>query len=460
MFRCNHLRCLLACLLLVAWLAAYPMSAEAGEKISSAVQQEITDQGRAVVFVEIDPGVDSIMRNFPTPKAIAAGQDKVLSAMSNQPGWKLKRRLESIPYLLCEVDAGGLAGLAAIPEVLQIDPDLAVQGALAQSALAIGATTAHQNNIKGDGVVVGIIDTGIDQTQPDLQNAVMASRRFLNQVSDVGTTVTDDNGHGSHLCGIITSDGIAVPQGIAPNSKLVVVKALDKDNRGYISDVVSGLDWIVANRASFPSLKFVNMSLVLADVPAQFPCDNLPGLTAFVTAINNAKNNGILVVTASGNDGEGFIRAPACFSSAISVGAVFDDNFARAPETGTYGDAASNFPYCYDVNGQVNTLPCFTGRRPGLTLLAPGYNITSVDIYGGAIAYFGTSQAAAHATAAFALLQQRQPLATAPALVETMKTTGKNVTDPENPANTYKRIDVAAALGLTGSAAQDWEVYD
>ena len=225
---------------------------------------EIAHKGTAKVIVELQTPRPAARGLFSRAEVTQIQASAVKSLEGS--GVKVYRRLATVPYVYAQVDGAGLERLAASSAVRSIGADIAVTGALAESAVAIGAKQVVDRygavGWDGRGAVVGLIDSGIDLTHPDLADALVTGVRFLDQATTPTTDVQDDNGHGTMLAGVITSDGLVAPRGIAPASRLVVIKVLDSQGMGYISDVVSGLDWIVEHHAEFPALKFVNFSVV------------------------------------------------------------------------------------------------------------------------------------------------------------------------------------------------------
>ena len=133
---------------------------------------------------------------------------------------------------------------------------------------------------------------------------------------------------------------------------------------------------------------------------------------------------GIATVIASGNDGSAFgISAPACISTAMSVGSTDDGSFGTA----------------------VDTVSDFSNSSPNLTLLAPGRWITSSVPGGGFAIFAGTSMAAPHVAGAWAILKSRRPAATVSEIANAFAATGTGVFDGRNGI-TKPRINVNAAL--------------
>lgn len=446
-----------------AWLVALVALMSAGSqvsaqvdwgKINSNVIDDIGFKGRTVVLVQVAvPKSDPAGRAFTrvNPHLIRKQQQSVLKKMT-VGDWRLRHQYATIPFLALEIDEDSLAGLAKMDDVLAVELDQEIHGALMESVAAIGADWVKSNlGVDGSGITVGIIDTGIDTDHPDLVGAVVAGRRYLDQGADVGTDIEDDNGHGTHTAGIITGDGIEAPAGVAPGATLVVIKALDNFNEGHFSDLIAGIDWIIDNHGSFPTLKFINLSLVASEPTSLCPCDDLSGFGALKAAVDRAEAAGIIVMAATGNDGDpSQISAPACFSNVIAIGASYDSNIMRAPEVGSFAN-------CFDTNTQTHQVACFTNRNACLDFLAPGYLIQAAKIGGSFEFHYGTSQAVPHAVGTMALMQAHdQEGRSATELVDILRDSA-----PMDPSSTYLRIDARAALESmdVSSLVMDWTIY-
>jgi subtilisin family serine protease len=199
-----------------------------------------------------------------------------------------------------------------------------------------------------------VVDTGIDATHPDLNIDAMVSKNF------VGTNATlwnDQNGHGTHVGGIIgaidNGKGIV---GIAPGTKLVAIRVLDADGSGYYSDIIAGLNYILQWQTNNPTKKaIVNMSL------------GGPANTSFDNAVKKLLTANIPVVVAGGNEAQNVsFVSPARIPNAITVGAYDSTN---------------------------NKYASWSNYGKGTDILAPGVNIDSTYMGGGYAVLSGTSMA-------------------------------------------------------------------
>lgn len=458
-------------LCLMGICAAPESFAGQNDKISPSVQTAVAKDGHALVILE------TVVSGDPTQQGVAHAQRRAQTSIQGK-GWRLDRQFSTVPLLSGRVEAAALDRLTASPWVARIAADQRVSGALTESAPLIGAdTVVDQMEFTGQGVIIGLVDSGIDLTHPDLEGAVVEGVYFLHDNQDqptTGTAVQDDFGHGTFMAGILTGDGVVAPRGLAPDAGLVIVRALRSyDNlgskflSGYISDVVAGVDWIVANRSRFPELKFINLSLFTSSLPTTWcPCDDLEDQAALKLVIARALAEDIHCIAPAGNDGpDGLdMRAPACLDSVLSVGATYDAAFLRAPPSDSfsyYGMTAD----CADEDTAPYDPACFGCRGACLDILAPGYRIASCGLGGGILESFGTSASAAHITGVLALMQSGAPHRSGDNLLDLLTQTALafQIDDPSAPdfETTYLHVDALAAVGAAaGAASGPWTVYD
>jgi subtilisin family serine protease len=164
---------------------------------------------------------------------------------------------------------------------------------------------------EGEGVTVAVLDTGADLDHEDLACNLLQGKNFV----DRSSSPNDDQGHGSHVAGIICAcnneSGVV---GVAPKTKVIPVKVLDKHGAGQLQDVADGIYW-----AAEQGVDFITMSL---------------GSTSSVNivheAIKYAVSKKVVIWCAAGNAGRTHnIFYPAAYPETIGIGAI-DKNFNRA----------------------------------------------------------------------------------------------------------------------------------
>jgi thermitase len=164
---------------------------------------------------------------------------------------------------------------------------------------------------QGNGIKVAILDTGINLSHPDLAGKVVIQKIFITN------TLEDNNGHGTHVAGIIAADtnnniGVA---GVCPQCQLIIGKVMDDTGTGTSSDAVAGITW-----AADQGAKVINLSLGTSE-----------GETAslYQQAVDYATQKGAVVVAAAGNDGVTTPFYPAATNGVLSVAAT-DNNDVMA----------------------------------------------------------------------------------------------------------------------------------
>lgn len=452
-------------------------SASHALSVSPKLAIELAKTGQTVACVKVVPWSNE--KNAPagagSQKAIAAGQTRVLKALGKDAETRVRYRYKNIPFISLAVDTNTLETLKATGGVQGVYHDVRVQGAMLESLPLIHTPEIVDTlGFDGTGSTVAIIDTGYETTHPDLLGAAIATQRFLEQGLDTGTNVEDDHGHGTHVAGIVTGDGNVAPRGIAPGADLVVVKALDYENLGWMSDIIAAYDWLVSEqRAGNINVHWINASFVIVGYPVtDCPCNSLGSEggneQAFRELVWLGKGLEMTLIAAAGNDGvsdddldgEGdSLRAPACFSQVISVGATYDSTFTRAPYVGDF--SALGAP-CYDLSIGANDIACFSSRNRCLDFVAPGYEIVAAGLGGSTTARYGTSQAAAHVTGTLALVESIKPGLDSDTILQMLRDAAVATQDPLFIAASYPRIDASATATLlqTLNDARHWTVFE
>jgi subtilisin family serine protease len=269
----------------------------------------------------------------------------------------------------------------------------------------VPAVHQHWLGLWGTGVMVAILDTGID-LPPPLDHPELSPRIIGGYNARAGANPSDyqdDNGHGTHMAGIIAAAlnnplqaGII---GVAPQATLLAVKVLDQYGAGYLSDVVNGLQWVYGYNNGSPLV--INMSL-------GFSIDS----PALQQAIQALYTGGVIIVAAAGNrcaqspgqdEGGGDCQggpALACdpAQTAVKYPAAYDDEVMAVVATDSRDQITA-----YSLSGPQVAVAAPGGSK------ATGVRILSTTTGGGYGYGSGTSQAAAHVTGAVALALQLRP---------------------------------------------------
>lgn len=166
----------------------------------------------------------------------------------------------------------------------------------------------YRQKWQGKGIVVVVMDTGVCR-HPDLEGRILRFRDFVNGRYDM----YDDNGHGTHVCGVIAGNSI----GIAPQSRLIVLKVLDEDGNGRVEHSMRAFRWILENQEKY-NIRVVNISMGMK------PHTNEEGERYILSAVEVLWKMGIVVVAAAGNLGpeESSITIPGINEKVITVGSA------------------------------------------------------------------------------------------------------------------------------------------
>ncbi len=207
---------------------------------------------------------------------------------------------------------------------------------------------------KGEGVRVLVLDTGVDSGHPALMSRLTSVRNFVSgeDVDDV----TDTVGHGTHVAGTILADGQNGLVGVAPEATLLAGKVCSEMGCSTVS-VAQGVNWAISEKADV-----VNMSL-----GGPF----LSGMEA--KALQAAEAAGVMIVAASGNDGQGRVSFPAAAEFSFAVGAI-DSSLLKA-DFSNWGPELDIVGPGVDV---ISAVPRGTGRASHLQVEMVGKGSTDV----------------------------------------------------------------------------------
>lgn len=410
------------------------------EKADPAVREALNASSRVRVIVALREPPSAVETVTSRMSEIAAVQHRVLSGLTAED-FTLTRQWKTIAGLAGDLTAEGLKKLEAHADVLRISRDLPQRASLDVSVPFIHGNDARAAGFTGKGVVVAVIDSGIDPNNPDLADNLVEEECFcsfgggccpngLAQQSGPGSA-QDLNGHGTNVAGIVASAGNRAPVGVAPDAQLLALKVLDAGGSGAFSDGITALDFLIANR---PQVRIVNMSLGAQNRPFSNVCDDAD--PTYSSAVNSLRARGTVVFVASGNDAfTSAISAPACFSGATAVGAVYDGR----------SDAFTSFGVCSDSSNSADRVTCFSNSSALVKLLAPGGTITSSGLLGETLTESGTSQATPHAAGSAAVLLEANSGLSPDQIVSVLQATGVPVRDPRNGLPFF-RINLKAAL--------------
>jgi serine protease AprX len=318
--------------------------------------------------------------------------------------------------------------LAKYPDVFRIHDNRPTSSSNYRTSVTTGADVVRDNlGYTGAGIGVAIIDSGVASWHDDLTRGGVTKtfpygdQRVAKFVDFVGTRTTpyDDNGHGTHVAGIIAGNGYdsnGEKAGIAPKASIISLKVLDDNGQGTIGNIIAALNWVVANRVTY-NIRVVNMS-VGASIKESYLTDPLTLATKKVTDL------GITVVTAAGNRGTnalglkqyGGIMAPGNAPWVLTVGASSTMGTLTRNDD-TLASFSSRGPTPKDYIAKPDLVAPGTGT---ISLAAPGslfYNTKLSSLVSGKLplgskpylSLSGTSMAAPVVSGTIALMLQANP---------------------------------------------------
>jgi len=361
------------------------------EKISSTLDQKIAnaipeDEIPVIIFMNKSDKITS-----------KTSLQSMVSSTVESNGGKVRHKYKFIDAFSAKIPAAKISSLSKMPQVEKIYYDQIVSlppqpetGILmTRSTQTIGANYVWNTfGYTGTGIKVAIIDTGINYNHPDLGGGFGHGKKVADGYDFVNNDADpmDDNGHGTHVAGIVAANGSL--KGVAPNATLFAVKVLSSTGSGSASNIIAGIDWSIAHGANI-----ISMSLGGTTVPN----DEFADVENIVS--DAAVKEGVVVVVAAGNEGPGTgtIDAPGSAKKVITVGA---------------SDSAGT------VTISDDTIASFSCRGPSAfgrldpEVVAPGVKINSTSYSGGYTIMSGTSMATPMVSGSAALLLQKNPALT------------------------------------------------
>jgi serine protease AprX len=260
-------------------------------------------------------------------------------------------------YVL-EIPEKDLDSLKDLKGIVRIEQDSFLTAQINTAKEAVRASRAECESKLGEEIGVAILDTGI-YPHNDLvlrKNRILAFKDFVNG----WRFPYDDNGHGTHVAGIIAGDGSesnGQHTGLAPACNIVGLKVLSKEGNGNVSDVLASIQWVMDNKEKY-NIRVLNLSVGMEDLEGEN--------AALVKGVDAAWDSGLVVVCAAGNKGpkKSSITTPGVSRKVITVGSSNDEN---------------------PSNTQEGLLTNYSGRGPTRSciikpdVVAPGSNILSCN---------------------------------------------------------------------------------
>src|SRR2546426_4193482 len=281
------------------------------------------------------------------------------------------RNVDIINGVVLDLPNNVLKVLAAHPNTFRVHYDREIKTHNYRTAVTVGARFVQETlGYTGSGIGIAVIDSGISTFHDDLTSTTSTLFPYGNQrvkkfVDFVNGRVLpyDDNGHGTHVAGIIAGNGYdsrGEKSGIAPKATIVSLKVLNAEGKGTISSIIAALNWVAANGAAY-NIRVVNMS-VGAGVYESYWTDPLTLAAKAVT------DKGITVVTAAGNLGKnaaghlqyGGITAPGNAPWVLTVGASSTMG-ALTRKDDTMGGYSSSGPTAIDFAAKPDLAAPGTG---------------------------------------------------------------------------------------------------
>lgn len=424
------------------WLSEYK------EKLCPDLQTKIGDMYSSPEWVPslIIKSVQKVRKHIGKIPVIIEIDKKHMYANLNKDnlggvfGVQVGHKIDLVNGFSTEANIKTIKVLAQNEAVVKIWLDREVKALLDMASPVVNASLVWDNKIKGKGIGIAILDSGI-YPHPDLThptNRIIRFKDFVNYRSQP----YDDNGHGTHCAGDAAGNGSKSGgkyRGPAPEANIIGVKVLNRKGAGSMSSLLAGIEWCITNKSKY-GIKIISMSLGAA-ASTSYQDDPL------CRAVKKAWKAGLVVCAAAGNEGPvaKTINSPGLTPDIITVGALDDKK---------------------TVSLKDDSIAYFSSRGPtidGLTkpdMVAPGANIISLRAPGSELdssktrvgkwytTMSGTSMATPVCAGVTALILQGNPGLTPGAVKSILMSTCRTVSLDPN-AQGAGLIDAAAAVKLS-----------
>ncbi len=390
----------------------------------------VSDDGASASSAKLSPDLAQMLKSKSGPMRVIVTYKNAPSArqMSRAQfqGAKLNSNLSLVKAGAFTMSRAAILALASDDDVAFISPDRKLKGMDDLTDSAVGVSAAWNAGYDGTGVGVAVIDSGVNDNHADLLDWYGYQSRVLYHQDFTGTTTTNASGatwdlygHGTHVAGIIGSNGALSNgrySGMAPNVNIIDLRVLDQNGSGSDSMVIAAIQRAIQLKSTY-NIRVLNLSLGRG-VPTSYVNDPL------CQAVESAWRAGIVVVVASGNygrlsvngsNGYGTVTAPGNDPLVLTVGAM------KTMNTGTRTDD--------QIASYSSKGPTTFDHVVKPDIVAPGNSIVSIIDHGSTLEakfpankrigsnpsyhpYFvlsGTSMATPTVSGAVALLLQQNP---------------------------------------------------
>jgi minor extracellular protease Epr len=313
--------------------------------------------------------INIVQANSNQEEVLIMFNENVNQEIVTNSGGEIKHTFKHLPMVSAVVPAGKVSLIKNNPNVEFVQSNTKTQSNGQVTDWGINKLVtqrAWSSGYTGKGIKIAILDTGITPHN-DLQISGGVSYKSYTK------SYNDDNGHGTHMAGIIGAKNNSFGSvGVAPDALLYAVKVLDKEGKGEIDTLIKGIEWSISNK-----MNIINLSLSLEEQV------DSPALRA---VLDKAYNSGILIVGAAGNHGRSnasgdTVEYPARYSTVIAVSATDSGN--RRLSNSATGSTVE--------------------------VSAPGGNVYSTYLNNGYARMSGTSVASSFVSGNLALLKERYP---------------------------------------------------